>query len=352
MKKITLAVLLAIITSAALNAYNPPVYGDSYLELSSAKTLTGGTSVSGGPVFNGSPDSIITNPAISAREQRVVLNVGYTALFSMNDANAKKFGSAFQTSFLVPFKIFVLTGYMNGTFVPFEELNLKNSLNFKAAVAKPITEKFDLGLGFSSGFCWGAGKDAMIAGDIGGVYTIGDLGFMKDFRIGVSVLNLGKTFSKTAVAGIYEGDGFYPNIVTLKAGVAASLFRNEIFDIAYAFDLSLPSCLNLIADASLQFSLKDMIVLSVSEKMNIREMAAGKVYMIPAIGLNFKFSFDFGSSNYMKKNGWEQSEFNVYSAYKNINTTVTAASLGLDFMLGMKDTTPPVIELWLGDDDE
>ena len=36
---------------------------------------------------------------------------------------------------------------------------------------------------------------------------------------------------------------------------------------------------------------------------------------------------------------------------RNINNTVTAASIGADLILGMKDTTPPVIELWLDDEE-
>lgn len=352
MKKIVLAVVLAVLAAAALNAYNAPVYGDSIYELSSPKTLSGGASVAGGPIFNAGPDSIISNPAVPAREQRVVLNAGYTALFSTNSANSKTFGTAFQGSILIPFKLCILTGYVNGTFVPFEEMNLRNSMGFKAAISKPITEKLDLGLGLSSGFCWGAGKDGLIACDLGGVYHFGDLGFMKDFRLGVSFLNLGKTFTKSEVIGIYaDGITSYPNVATLKVGAAASLFKNDIFDIAYAVDLTAPSFMNLIVDASVQFSIKETVFLGVSEKFNIREMAAGNVCMIPAVSLNFKFAFDFGKNDYMKKNGWEQSEFNVYGAYRNINSSVTAASLGVDLMLGMKDTTPPVIELWFGDDE-
>lgn len=351
MKKIAMAVVLSLVTAAALCAYNPPVFGDSVYELSSPKTLTGGASVAGGPIFNGSPDSIITNPAISAREQRVVLNAGYTALFSTNDANAKKFGSAFQTSILVPFKICILTGYVNGTFVPFEEMNLRDSLGFKVAVSKPITDKLDLGLGMSSGFCWGAGKDGMIAADLGVVYHFGDLGFMKDFRIGASVLNMGKTFTNLENKGVHEGDSSYPSLFTVKAGVASSLFKNDLINVAFALDFTAPAGQNLIVDAGLQFALKDMLYLSVAEKLNVSEMVTGNSCMIPAFGLNFKFAFDFAKNDYMKKNGWEQSEINAYGAYRNINTSVTAASLGVDLMLGMKDTTPPVIELWLGDDE-
>lgn len=353
MKKIFLAVLLSMITVTALSANNPPVFGDSVYELSSPKTLTGGASVAGGAIFAGGPDSIISNPAIIAREQRVALNVGYTALFSNEQLNEKKFGSALQTSILVPFKLCIVSGYLNGTFVPFKEMNLGNSVTFKTAVAKPITDKLDIGIGLNAGFTYGEGKDWLLSGNLGGVYHWGDLGFMKDFRIGVSVLNLGHNFNNTNLIGSNpEKSADFPTIATVKVGAAASLYKNDTFNIAYALDLSTPCFQNLIVDATIQAALKDMLYLSVSEKLNIREMADKHVYMIPAIGLNFKFSFDFSNNDYMSKNGWEQSEFNAYGAYRNINSTVTAASVGVDLMLGMKDTTPPVIELWLDEEDD
>ena len=351
MKKLTLAVLLSFVSAAALFAYNPPVFGDSVYELSSPKTLTGGASVAGGAIFAGGPDSIISNPAISAREQRVILNAGYTALISTNDADSKKFGSAFQTSILVPFKICILTGYVNGTFAPFNDMNLRNSMTFKTAVSKPITEKLDLGLGLNGGFAWGGQGTWGLSANIGGLYTWGDLAFMKNFRIGLSLLNLGQNYNYTAAKGIYDGQAQYPSLLTLKTGVAASLFKNDIIDLAYAFDITAPFFQNAILDLSLQFAIKDMFFINVSEKYNLRESIAGNNYFIPAVGINFKFSFGFKNNDYMSKNGWEESELNTYAAYRNINNTVTAASIGADLILGMKDTTPPVIELWLDDEE-
>ena len=39
-------------------------------------------------------------------------------------------------------------------------------------------------------------------------------------------------------------------------------------------------------------------------------------------------------------------------AWKQFNETVNAVSAGVDVNLGLKDETPPVIQLWLGDEDE
>ena len=129
MKKIVITSFIIAGLTAALNAYNPPVNGENFLELSSPKTLTESASVAGGPLFSAGPDSLIANPALTAGEQRVNLNVGYTALLSENDINNAKFGSAFQAGILIPTKWYVYSGYVNGTFVPFTEMNLSNSIN-------------------------------------------------------------------------------------------------------------------------------------------------------------------------------------------------------------------------------
>ena len=73
---------------------------------------------------------------------------------------------------------------------------LGNSLNIKANLAKPITDKLDVGLGVNVGFLFGD-FDWALSANVGALYRIGDLGFLKDFRIGASVSNLGKVFTNT-----------------------------------------------------------------------------------------------------------------------------------------------------------
>lgn len=351
MKKMILAVSLSFLTLSALFAYNPPVFADSMYELSSPKTLSLGSSVSGGAIFSGSPDSIISNPAISAQEQRAILNFGYTGLVSTNNENPVKYGSAFQISTLIPFKIFVLNAYLNGTFIPFEEMNLNNSFTLKTAISKPITEKLDLGLGINSGIAWGKGKSWLISANLGGLYHYGDLAFMKDFRIGASILNLGNNFNSVNGIGINGNvSGGYPSIFTVKVGAAASLFKNDLINLGCALDLTTPTFQNLILDAALQFSVKEMLFINLSEKLNIREIANGYKDFIPAVSLNFKFTFDF-NNNYMTEKGWEQSEFNAFVGYKQIVPSVNAVSASADLILGLKDTTPPVIEIWMDDEE-
>ena len=353
MKKFFSAAVLFTLVVAAASAYNPPVYGDSFFELSSPRQLTNGSSVVGGGLFYASPESLVANPALTAKEQRIDLNLAYTGLVSSDKENSNRYGNAFQGGILIPFKRFVFSGYVNGTMIPFREMYLKDSLNFKVGLAKEITDKLTVGTNLNTGIFWGAGTDWDLSVNLGFVYTYGTLGFVQDFRYGASILNLGKNFGETNLAGIKGGAASsLPTIFTIKAGAAGTLVQNDVIKLGASVDVTVPFFQNLIADLGLQFSVKDMLFISVSEKLNILELANDVKNIMPSVGLSFRFTFDVKNNDYLNKNGWSQSEMSASVAWKQFNETVNAVSAGVDVNLGLKDETPPVIQLWLGDEDE
>ena len=353
MKKFFSAAVIFTLVVAAASAYNPPVYGDDIFELSSPHQLANASSVVGGGIFYASPESMIANPALPAKEQRVDLNLAYTGLVSSNDANETKYGNAFQFGILIPFKRFVFSGYGNGTMVPFKEMNLGDSFNFKFGLAKEITDKLTVGTNLNTGIFWGAGTSWALSANLGFVYTYGDLGFIKDFRYGASILNLGKNYDNTTLAGIKGGQASaFPAIATIKVGAAGTLVQNDVIKLGASVDFTVPAFMNLITDLGLQFAVKDMLFISVSEKLNIAELAHGVKNVMPSVGLTFRFTFDVKNNDYMNKNGWSQSEMSASVAWRQFNETVNAVSAGVDVNLGLKDETPPVIQLWLEDDDE
>ena len=353
MKKFfSVAAVFFLILSAA-NAYNPPVYGDNLFELSSPRQLANGSSAVGGGIFYASPESMVANPALPAREQRIDLNLAYTGLFSSDESNSTRYGNAFQAGILIPFKRFVFSGYGNGSMVPFKEMDLGDSFNFKFGLAKEITDKLIVGANLNSGIFWGAGTDWSLSANIGFVYSYGNLGFVKDFRYGVSVLNLGKNFGQTTLPGIKEGaSSSLQTIATVKAGAAGTLVQNDVIKLGASVDLTIPAFMNVITDLGLQFAVKDMLFISVSEKLNIAELANGVKNIMPSVGLSFRFTFDVKNNDYLNKNGWSQSEMSTSVTWRQFNETVNAVSAGVDVNLGLKDEAPPVIKLWLGDDDE
>ena len=165
-------------------------------------------------------------------------------------------------------------------------------------------------------------------------------------------MNLGKNFGQTTLPGIKEGAvSSLPTIATVKLGTAGTLVQNDIIKLGSSVDLTIPAFMNVIADVGLQFAVKEMLFISVSEKLNIAELANGVKNIMPSVGLTFRFTFDVKNNDYLNKNGWSQSEMSASVAWRQFNDTVNAVSAGVDVNLGLKDETPPVIQLWLEDEE-
>lgn len=354
MKKI-IAVLFAFgtILSAAA-AYNPPVGSENMEDIAGAEALAGKLSVTGGAIFSAGPDSIVANPALTADEQRVNLNAGYTFLYSTSEYTEKNIGNAFQWGILIPFKLYIFSGYTNGLFIPFPEMLLGNTINAKAGLSKQITEKLNVGASLSGGVTWNYGTDWALGANFGFLFKHGDLGFIKNFRYGASVLNLGKNYINVDKYGsdFSASISQYPTISTVKAGVAGSVVKTKDLEWGLSFDVTTPGFQNLILDFNTQFAVKDMFFVSIGEKFNLMETIRAnqnKYYcnynIMPSIGISFKFSFDVQNNDYFDDNGWSQSEMTVSAAYKNLYENIHAASAALDVDLGMKDKEPPKIIL-------
>ena len=348
MKKILFTVFAAGIFLSAAYAYNPPAGGEDLTLLASPANLSGANSVTGGALFNAGADSILVNPALTAREQRVNLTAGYTFLYSADDRNDKRIGTSFQTGILIPFKLYIFSGYINGTFAPFGEMHLENSLNFKAGLSKEITDKLSVGLGAGGGYAWEYGKDWALYGDIGLLYSAGKVGFMNDVRLGVSVLNLGKLYNNVDRIGIDEKaeNTPYPTLATVKVGAAGTVLDTDIAQIGLGLDVTTPCFQNIIADFNAQVAFKKTFYISLGEKFNLAEVVQGKYNFIPSVAFIFKFTFDVKNNQYLEENGWSQSEMTVSAGYKNLYKTVHAASAGVDIDLGMADDEAPKIVVW------
>lgn len=342
MKKILFFVTLFASFCSGIFAYNPPVGAEDFCLISSPAGLSGNLFTAGALSNSSAAETITVNPALTAGKQRVNLNTGFTLLINPK-SEKNKAGAAFQTAILIPNKLYVFSGYLNGTFVSFDDgMRLGNSFNVKAGLSKEITDKLNVGVSLSGGVAWVNKADWALGFNCGFVYNHGSLGFLKDFRYAVSVLNLGKNYS------IFDAEdaSAFPSIGTIKLGAAGSLLKTEIMDIAAALDFTIPAFQNFIVDMNLQFTLKQALTLSIGEKINVRESALGYKNFIPSVGLFFKFSFDIKNNEYLESRDWSESEMRISAAYKNMYENVNAISIGADIDLGMKDTTPPQLILW------
>ena len=243
---------------------------------------------------------------------------------------------------MIPFNWAVVTGYINATF-PGDVFWFGNSINIKGSLSKEITNHLSVGLGVNSGFTFGNVADWSLSGNLGFVYDIPELGFMKDFRFGLSILNLGKNYKSYEYSEFLE---CYPGFMMVKAGAGTILFANDTIKVGASFDVSTPFFTNVIFDTGCQLTIKDMLTISVSEKINVWELSQGVKSLIPSIGIFFRFGFNVKNNEYLDSHEWGKSEMNVGAAYKNLYQNVHAVSASADLLLGQKDEDAPVIKLW------
>lgn len=347
MKKTVLGLFTAIFTAALAAAYNPPVQGENLYGFSHPELIAGGFSTAGGGILDVTPSTVINNPALGALENRVTLDLGYSAMF--NNKGDDKYGQAFGTGILIPTAWCTITGEVEGIFVPFYNMHLGNSLNLKATASKQVAECLYLGAGLGGGAFWGYGSDWAITADVGAVFAPGDIAFMKNVRFGLSVLNLGKTYTNTEVWGIEKKkneanfDGF-PYFSTIRTGIAFELLHYEDFILGMSLDVTTPMFQNLIIDSGLQIEALKFIRFFTSWEYNARESGEDAASWIPTCGISFKFHIN-SKGDYMKRNGWQKSDIIPSVAWKNVHDDVNIISTGAVIRLGQPDEDAPVIEI-------
>lgn len=331
-------------------AYNPPRAGETFQTLVSPTAMTYGLSSAGGALFDATSESIIFNPALISFEQRISFDGAYTALISAQNDNRNDFGSVFLTGIVVPTKYFSFGAHLDGFFIPLDEMRLANSLGAEIAFAKEVSSRLSIGLGLKAKGFWGAGNDWNLAGSLGFLYRRSELAFMKDFRFGMSLTELGKNFSHTNLSGIYDGQkvGTFPMIGTLHAGVAAVLFEANVVKGGVSLELVTPGFQNLLLSFGFHFAIADAFYMRIAENFNVAETIAKHYNFVPAISVGYSFTFNKRKDGKVPSRTWENSEMTINTAWRQWYETAHAVSANVIVKVGMRDTEPPVIELWGG----
>ncbi len=349
--------LSVMICSASIFAYNPPLGGENVLRLTNPDLIGGAASASGGALYAITPSSIVFNPALTAREERVDFCLDGTVFFNtnkveLNGVEDKTAGGAFDLGVIFPTRFCVFSGIMQGVFAHFNTMNLRNSLVFHFNISKDVVaDKLSVGMNLYSGFYMGEGSDFSIGADLGFLYTFGDLGFLRNSRLGFAFLNLGKPVNGESYKtnGIKSGaaSSDYPAFLTPRFSFAGDLFHAYKFSGGFYTDLSFPTFQNVVFDLGFGFNWSKCISLNTCWQVNMREvMENGKTGLLwPSVNLSFKF--DFNSSKISMKNAdWEKSEIVPSIAWQNLYNGIQAISFGANMYMGMADVTAPEIFLW------
>lgn len=344
MKKIIMAAVLAAST-AALFAYNPPMGGEEFLRLSNPEMLSGAaSSAAGGPSGNVIPASITYNPALPSGNEIITFDLSGTALINYDKEDIDKYtGYAFETGVIVPTKFAAFAFTTSYTCSEMNGMPLGKIWDMHTGASKDVLDWLSVGANvyFRSYSKTGFGKKYGFGTDVGAVAKVGDIAFLKDVRLGASLLNVGKP-AKFTTRGIdpVKACSKYPTIMTPRAGVAAQVFESGKWKGFFSADLCMPTFLtNAISDIALEFAYGENLKLNTSWQYNIREWAKGGSDGIctVSLGVSYRFGTKLG-----KKDSSVIPSFATQSLYSGI----LALSAGARVDFGQRDTSGAEIEMW------
>jgi hypothetical protein len=346
MHKKILPSVLFFIGSALVSAYNPPAGGQNLFRITNPFLLAGSGSVAGGALFGVTPSSVVNNPALPAYEQRVTVDAGATLLFDSSDSD-HSVGSAFETGLLVPSKWGVAGALLQGVFVPFDDMQLGNSVTMTGSFSKDITDQLAVGAGVDLGVFYGYQSDWLGVINAGCLYRAGTISRIRDVRFGFVLLNIGKTFTQTTVSGLDGDDAdYWPGVITPRAGAAGTILSAGRMDVGASVDISAPSFQDFVLDTGLQMVYGGFVKVSSSWEFDAREFSQDSKNLLPSLGVSFKFTFNSKDHSLLAERGWQQSEMTTAVAWRQLYENVNAVSAGAVMNLGMKDTQAPEITLW------
>ncbi len=328
-------------------AYNPPAGAESAAEFASPLLLGGTGGASGSPLEAALPGDLWINPALSAGEQRVLLDVSYAGLYGAQDERG--YGNAVNLGAVVPTSFAVFGGSLNFLQSPFDALlPLGTSLGVNFTVSKDLTERFYTGIGVSARM--GSGR-AGVSASLGALYHFGDLAFLRDFRLGVSVTGLGTAFRPDGVAGIRGGtedaDGF-PGAFTLHTGLSFLAVDNGMLKAGFSAGASFPSFQNTVLRVGAEAEIRELVFAKAGWTCNFAELAEDCASLMPSVSLGVRLKIGSAAAGKLTdRQDWMESELTPSAGYKYFDGGIHAFSAGATLRLGQEDESGPEIEILL-----
>ncbi|HVP19371.1 MAG TPA: FlgD immunoglobulin-like domain containing protein, partial [Spirochaetia bacterium] len=303
----------------------------------------------GGTANLNSPQGTVLNPAVAGGKQRVTLDLSYLALTGVNRTPVNLGGNFINAGVTIPSNVgvFSTTGrFTNATYgSQGPDWGAMGGLTF--AFSKDLFPDLYVGagLGFEYGSDWGLGLD------LGFLHLAGDLGFLKDFRWGAAMRNIGKGYnSSNATGSLTNPPAFTPAI-----GAHFSLIRTEPVVLSFDPDLSFPSLQDMLATIGADILIANFLTLSGSYMYDLRQAAGVE----PSRSLPFTLGVSFKLTTNIQQNigtfnateqGWNRSEVTTTATAAPIENGVWAFGLGANVPLGAIEKNPPAISLDTGNE--
>lgn len=337
------AVILSALSFHAF-AYDPPQGGYFLNSLNNPWDMALAPSVTGAAT----PASSILNPSVQAANQLFQIETTYTGITDWG-VGTQGWGSAASLGFSVPTTYGVWGGNARFLTTPstMSEMPLGTLGSIRASFAKELSRTLyvgsavELAMGGNGSFGWGLGAD------IGVTALLGDIGFYKDARLGIALLNIGKGYSSsTQPAGAFGSlsASAYPAAFTFGAGVRGSLLQSYNWNIEAAADLWAPAFQDLNFGLSFKFGFREYVSLSAGWSIGLRDMLSGSGRsLLPSIGLAGTIPLGKGIAIFGAKH--PDAAIGTVLTVQPLYDSLYAASAGFSLSFGIKDKTAPKVTL-------
>lgn len=337
-----LAIALVLCVGGAY-AYDPPAGGALVPVLPSAHALAQGPTVTA----TDAPWADWLNPAASAAQQRTTLEASYVALsdFGQDDQG---WGHAVSLGISVPKPYAVWAAGLRFISVPdsMTSLPLGTFIEGRGGIAKDLFPDFFVGAGVDLTLGdggWGAGLD------LGVLKLVGPLSFLKDFRWGVVLSNIGKGYgSELSETGVFGGaSSLFPAPFTLSLGARGLFLSTSDLKAGIGLDFSSPSFADLEACLSSNLTWRDVVSLRVAWDASFKELTDSSTSrsLIPAIGITASIPLQGKTADpRLTKQGWDKADLKPAVSASPLYGDVWAVGIGATLPLGRVDKTPPKID--------
>ncbi|MEW6548654.1 MAG: FlgD immunoglobulin-like domain containing protein [Spirochaetota bacterium] len=336
------ALLLGMCILLPSFAYDPPK-GAFFLRsiyspwgLASTPTVTGPSA----------PWAALLNPSATAAEQMTEVEGAYVGITDFGAAG-QGWGSAASVAFSLPAPYGVWGGAVSFLHAPgtMTSMPLGTFGSVRVGFAKDLFpdlyagSALDITMGGNGSFGWGVGLD------LGLTYLAGDLGFLKDARFGLSLLDIGKGYSTSPLTGMFGGAASsYPSAFTLGLGARGYLVRSFNWNLDLGLDLWSPSFQDLEADISLGLGFRDFATLRLGWSIGLRDIiqGTGRSYL-PSIGVSGVIPLGKGLT--LGKSSHRDASLGIGAAAAPLYDSLYAVGAGFNLSFGLEDKTPPDISL-------
>ena len=285
MKKFTATVIFIISTLAAF-AQSVHSSGDNAFSLYSIQNLSGGVHVTD----MDTPHNTMYNPASAAGFQRTTADLNYINLQGLGSYSGM--GHAVNGAMSFPTKFGVLTGslrWLGSDNIAGSVMDYGNLFMGNFTFSKELYSDLYIGSGitFSVGSSYGSYTDIDwgLGLNLGLIHLPGNLGFMKNFKWGVTVANMGKGYGDSGLGY----DKAIPGNFTLGLGAQFDIINKNNFIWTVQGDLRSPTVTDLKVDIGSDILIADIVKIDTSVSISLRDALAGEVgTLIPSVGLSVK----------------------------------------------------------------